>query len=689
MTCRAALISCCTLSLCGGIWAHGDADAPKAKARQALATRALAQEARALLSTWAAPDEDTPEWIDPLTRAMLDDPAPFQSKNEGRTRALHWIKERRNNQFTTQIEAAHQRASDQSPLPVSLPQALNQADPDWEQRRTEASRQFAESWVPRIYEPARQQAVERQRTRLTAQQHYPTFDVLDPLIADLDRSRQSRLTPLDAAHFQVLDAELQPYLVTTDEPLFDEIHSWLDEVVTAMRLTIFQQYRDQLDLLKPFWKEGQFPATAPVRAALQAAMETYLQQTLDADPDAIPPVYPVFTAVNAFIADAAAYWETQAFHDFLTRSESKWQPDFKAVNALLAETPSRDYRVLTDHWIDHIGQDVAAAYARAVEEAGHGSWRADFNSAQETDGWIHIAFKDFVRPSWQQALNALEQQLALVRAVEQDEKDRLRADVLRGVNVDRILRSWTRTWERRWAAESETVAPEWQAMFDPTRDLLNKTVRQWYTTVEANAAAEPDAQAAADREADPESDQPASEAMTPIDRPMDIPGETAQETAPEEDGEGEGVEADEAGMTDSFRTYRGIADGVFWFTDLPDGRAQLHFGTPDQASTSQVVFDPSDVVTAAAEIAAALRAPLRAALDAAAQDQHNRRGFLFFARERPAELRMLFRVGSTTIRHQMSILVRQHLDDEIQRWSEETGHPAPNLSWQEEALPPD
>ena len=45
---------------------------------------------------------------------------------------------------------------------------------------------------------------------------------------------------------------------------------------------------------------------------------------------------------------------------------------------------------------------------------------------------------------------------------------------------------------------------------------------------------------------------------------------------------------------------------------------------------------------------------------------------------------MLFRVSSSKVRHQMSILVRQQVEAAIENWANETGEKQPVLLWQDD-----
>jgi polyhydroxyalkanoate synthesis regulator phasin len=669
--------------LAGALYADVPSPDPKAQARHALATRTVAQEARSVLATWAEPDAEPEPWVDALTRAMLDEPGQHANRDKSNKNARAWLEKQRADQFMDRMRDAVWRANEQSPVPVTLEDALKQADPQWDKKRKEASAAFAQALLPDVYDAARTQAIERQRAQLVANQTYPPFEELDKQLIALDPVRGNKAAPLDASAFQPLDDWLRGIAVPETGPVFDEVRVWLGEMASAMRMEIVQQYRAQLRAIEPMWRDGLFPADMYTREQFEQAMMDKLQTFSSGNPDAQPPVYPLFSIVKQWVADAAAQWEGKKLADYLEDDGSVWRPGFEQANALLEESVSDDLRELADTWAQRVQSGMADAYVRAHEQWDQSEARAYVRDMMQRNSAAAEAVRAYVSSPLRQALDSWNEQKEIVRALEKEWMENLREDVANQVRVEQVLRKWTSEWERRWQDRARDMDEEWRGMFDRTKDELNKTVRQWYESVETAQTAATAAQASAAGEDDPESEAPTSEKMTPIDRPEETPG-NQQEPMPETEGAGQGVET-EAGMSESLRAYQGRADGVFSFTDLPDGRCRLLFGAPDGTGAQTIEFDPADVETAARQIADVLRGPLRDVLNGAATTGGERRSFFIFSRSRPSELRLLFRVGSPAIRHQMSILIRRHLDDEIAQWAEETGQPAPTLFWQEEA----
>ena len=339
----------------------------------------------------------------------------------------------------------------------------------------------------------------------------------------------------------------------------------------------------------------------------------------------------------------------------------------KWPESIIADMVDRGQRAAAH--VDEVLERLASEPALAAHEA------ESSRLIDETRARVLARFNEQAEPG----TDSLGRQLALIRALESDWMERLRADVQRGEPVERVVRAWTREWEQRWGRESGGIPSVWRPMFERTRGQLNKTVRQLYESVEtAQEAAAVAETTAPDRS---ESDLPTSAEMMAIDRPTAAPGEEG-EPMDDDMGEGEGENVDR-GISRELRAYRGVADGVMAFSDLPDGQCRLLFGAPDGSGAVSLEFDPARIEESAEAIVQALTAPLREVLDGA-EGRQPRRGLVLFRRSRESELSMLFRVDSPLIRHQMSIQVRRGLEEEIQRWAEETGRPAPKLVWQED-----
>ena len=136
-------------------------------------------------------------------------------------------------------------------------------------------------------------------------------------------------------------------------------------------------------------------------------------------------------------------------------------------------------------------------------------------------------------------------------------------------------------------------------------------------------------------------------------------------------------------MCEELKLYIGLADGVFAFSDSADGQCRMLFGTPDGVGVS-VKFDPQEVEEAANQISESLKKPLGLVLDGNARMGVNRILQLFRGEDQVSEIKMLFKVSTPAVRHQMSILVRQQVEKAIDEWAQKSGRKAPDLIWQDD-----
>ncbi|MDF3130563.1 hypothetical protein P0Y35_15250 [Kiritimatiellaeota bacterium B1221] len=284
-------------------------------------------------------------------------------------------------------------------------------------------------------------------------------------------------------------------------------------------------------------------------------------------------------------------------------------------------------------------------------------------------------------------LQSLTAQIQLIREMEKEGMEVLKASVAKGLDADVLYDQWLKVWQQRWQGIKETQDPRWQEMMRRTSDEMRKTVRQWYVSVEENLAEvkevvskNPPEMQTADVEA------PNSPEMTPVEVPLEPVSEPkgVEEEAPASDvGDVEDAPKPDAGITEELENFRGKADGVLAFSDLGNGDCRLLFGSPDGKGALSVGFDPENVEASAQKIAEALSGPLRDVLNGTAS-ANEKGGFRLFTRAKEPTLSMLFQVDSPKIRHQMSIQVRQLIQQEIDLWAEEKGQQAPVLLWQDE-----
>jgi hypothetical protein len=167
--------------------------------------------------------------------------------------------------------------------------------------------------------------------------------------------------------------------------------------------------------------------------------------------------------------------------------------------------------------------------------------------------------------------------------------------------------------------------------------------------------------------------------------------DTPNESVPVENEQPEKEEKNEKseqeslqGMCEELKLYIGLADGVFAFSDSPDGQCRMLFGTPDGVGAFSVRFDPQEVEAAANQISESLKKPLGLVLDGNARIGANRILQLFQGVDQGSEIKMLFKVSTPAVRHQMSILLRQKVENAIEEWAKKSRRKAPDLIWQDD-----
>ena len=272
------------------------------------------------------------------------------------------------------------------------------------------------------------------------------------------------------------------------------------------------------------------------------------------------------------------------------------------------------------------------------------------------------------------ALSSMDKQVGLVREVEKKKIDQLKVEAEQGRPFAEILREWDKDWGTLWNGAKQKVSERWRSKFNHIDKLLNKGVRQFYDGMQPSSNSTPqDTVAVKEDELGEEQEDTPNES---------VPVENEQ---PEQEDENEKSEQESLqGMCEELKLYIGLADGVFAFSDLPDGRCRMLFGTPDGVGAFSVKFDPQQVEVAANQISGSLKKPLGLVLDGNARMGGNRILQLFQGEYQGPEIKMLFKVSTPAVRHQMSILVRQQVEEAIEAWAKKSGRKAPDLIWQDD-----
>lgn len=277
------------------------------------------------------------------------------------------------------------------------------------------------------------------------------------------------------------------------------------------------------------------------------------------------------------------------------------------------------------------------------------------------------------------ALFSLQKQIESVQLMEKEHIGQLREDVTAGREFAEILQEWQYRWNELWEEKKQQVEERWQPQFELTGRELSKAVRQLYdgmlSAVEQNT---PETLQSPTEELGGEKETTATD-VVPVEN--ELP--ESQEEKKEEKAKG-GEQELTGGITEELKVFVGLADGVFAFADAPGGKCRMLFGTPAGIGAFAMEFDPKDVESAARKISQSLQKPLGLVLDGNAKVKKDGIFNLFSASRDGSEIRMLFRVSTPAIRHQMSILVRQQVQEAIDAWAKKSGKKVPALLWQDD-----
>ena len=280
----------------------------------------------------------------------------------------------------------------------------------------------------------------------------------------------------------------------------------------------------------------------------------------------------------------------------------------------------------------------------------------------------------------QPALKSMRVQVQLIKELEKQNIDQLKIDVSERIPVDQILRKWEADWQNTWNKKQEQAVPKWRSKFNLVGEELNKVVRQLYEGMEYAMEKRPSSIDAPSEELGGDADSSTSDA---VPTQNEQPEPQKKEEKPEQTAKG-GTENKTEGITEELKTYIGLADGVFAFSDLPNGRCRMLFGAPSGAGGFILEFDPQNVQGAAKLISEGLKRPLGIVLEKNSEKENSGFFNLLGSSDGDSEIKMLFKVSTPAVRHQMSILVRQQVEKAIDEWAKKSGRKAPDLIWQDD-----
>ena len=278
------------------------------------------------------------------------------------------------------------------------------------------------------------------------------------------------------------------------------------------------------------------------------------------------------------------------------------------------------------------------------------------------------------------ALFSLQKQIESVHLMEKEHIGQLREDVTAGREFAEILQEWQSRWNELWEEKKQHVDQRWQPQFEQTAKELSKVVRKLYEGMENSVEQTHSSTSPPSEELGGDADNSTSDA---VPTQNEQPEPQKKEEKSEQTAKG-GTENKTEGITEELKAYIGLADGVFAFSDLPNGRCRMLFGAPSGAGGFILEFDPQNVQGAAKLISEGLKRPLGIVLEKNSKKENPGFFNLLGSSDGDSEIKMLFQVLSPAVRHQMSILVRQQVEEAISSWAKKKGKLAPELLWQDD-----
>ena len=361
------------------------------------------------------------------------------------------------------------------------------------------------------------------------------------------------------------------------------------------------------------------------------------------------------------------------------------KPKVNAVRKRIAEEQfSKNFSLLQDdnfpeepiiRWYHERGKSSVASFQDLADSLSIGE-NSRSRTLEETRRMAVQKMNQLIQP----ALKSMRVQVQLIKELEKQNIDQLKIDVSERIPVDQILRKWEADWQNTWNKKQEQAVPKWRSKFNLVGEELNKLVRQLYEGMEYAMEKRPSSIDAPSEELGGDADSSTSDA---VPTQNEQPEPQKKEEKPEQTAKG-GTENKTEGITEELKTYIGLADGVFAFSDLPNGMCRMLFGAPSGAGGFILEFDPQNVQGAAKLISEGLKRPLGIVLEKNSEKENSGFFNLLGSSDGDSEIKMLFKVSTPAVRHQMSILVRQQVEKAIDEWAKKSGRKAPDLIWQDD-----
>ncbi len=291
---------------------------------------------------------------------------------------------------------------------------------------------------------------------------------------------------------------------------------------------------------------------------------------------------------------------------------------------------------------------------------------AKLSLLEETDKMV----VDRVNRLIDQAHEAFDSQMVLLRNLEKRKLDQLQRDVAKNRSFEKILAEWTSDLEKSWKKQARAQKSPFRSLFDRTNDALNKTVRQLYDTCQQKQKTTKQAgettlsTKSAKKDIAKKGDEHVE--STSIPSPSARKEDESQEKEKQADGDGEGT-TEQAAIWDQH------PDCAIILADTEKNFCEAILKSAETGIVVNIKFDPAETEKASGAIFTGIQKELQEILTAKNNKRPGRRFFFFITAKRVPKLKVVIIVKSVQLRHMTSILLRQSVEAQLEEWS--SSHP--------------
>lgn len=287
----------------------------------------------------------------------------------------------------------------------------------------------------------------------------------------------------------------------------------------------------------------------------------------------------------------------------------------------------------------------------------------------------------------QEGYAILTAQLALVRKLEQERLDRLRQDVAARRPCKDIAAEWQIALETAWRSDARAQATPYKDVLDLTLASLNKTVRQLYDAIQEDpnftpattSEARPNAETEQGKVKDLQQEPAKQEDQNP-ERQKDAQQPVSNKSP--KDGGSEG--AANTVLSRARVDRRNEPDGILLLTGTPTGPSTARLLSQDGTATCTASFDPGKPQDSASTLFNTLKPQLKVLWTNTVREwQKEHSGLGVLKRRTPPKLKLFIVIESEEVRHRMSMLLRQHIEEALAEWDKDgaKGTPEVELDW--------